>query len=87
MSEKEIYKLIGCFSNQSSFRMCLITDDGELIEYAYIPECEDKEHYTEWQIAMQKVVKDILYVAKYQLIRARASEKNQISLYFRKGGA
>lgn len=87
MNEKDIYKLVSCFSLSTSFRMCIITAEGEVGVYGYIPKCENERNYTDWKIVIQTAVKDIIYNARSELVRATASGKNEITLYFRKRGA
>lgn len=87
MNEKDIYKLVSCFSWNTSFRMCIITAEGEVGVYGYIPKCENEHNYTEWKIVIQNAVKDLIYTASCEIVRATASGKNEVTLYFRKRGA
>lgn len=86
MSEKDVYKFVSCFSWGTSFRMCIITTDGEVVVYGYIPKCENEHNYPERKIVIQKAVKDLIYTVRSELVRATASKKNEITLYFRKRG-
>lgn len=87
MNENDIYKFISCFSWRTSFRLCIITTNGEVVVYGYIPKCENERNYTEWKIVIQTAVKDLIYTARTEIVRATASGKNEITLYFRNRGA
>lgn len=84
MKENEIIKLIEMFTRETAVNICTVCEKTRVADiYCKIPSCEKKDFYA-WKTTILAVIHEMIN-KKRNLMRARATNKNEITLYFDEG--
>lgn len=85
MREDEILKMIEMFTRETTIRICLVCDETRTAkEQCRIPNCTKKE-FKAWKAMVLSVIHEAISRRKRRMIRAKATGKDEITLYFNEG--
>ena len=85
MKENEIIKMIERFTRETAIRICVVCDETRIAtEQCRIPNCR-KEDFRTWETIVLNVIHDVMSRKNRSMMRARATGKDEITLYFDEG--
>lgn len=85
MRENEILKMIEMFTRETAIRICVVCDETRIAkEYCRIPNCRKKD-FGAWRMIVLNVIHKEIAGKGRNLMRAKATGKDEITLYFDEG--
>lgn len=85
MKEREILKMIEMFTRETAIRICIVCEETRVAkQYCRIPKC-DRKDFEAWKSIVSTAIHEVIWSKSRILMRARATGKNEITLYFDEG--